>query len=98
MMLGHPQKRFFPTVCHWKPLLNHPGWQIFFREVVVWKRLHHPNIVPFLGIPSKVLRLEIICEWMENDRITEYAKKHPGVDHVGLVSSSVPTLTISLSA
>lgn len=59
----------------------------------MWKRLQHPNIVPFLGVPSKVPPFEIICEWMENDRITEYARKHPEVNPVDLVSESVSTVT-----
>ena len=92
------RKRFLLFLRLLKPPLNHPGWQIFYREVVVWKRLQHPNIVPFLGVPSKVPPFEIVCEWMENDRITEYVREHPEVDRVGLVSRSVSTVTIRLNA
>ena len=71
-----------------------PEWQIFYREVVVWKRLQHPNIVPFLGVPSVVPPFEIICEWMENGRITEYVRKHPDVNPVDLVSESGFAVTV----
>ena len=67
---------------------------MFYREVVVWKRLQHPNIVTFLGVPSKVPPFEIVCEWMENDRITEYVRKNPEADRVGLVSRSGSTVAI----
>ena len=65
---------------------------MLYREVVVWKRLQHPNIVPFLGVPSKVPLFEIVCEWMENGRITGYVKEHPEADRVGLVSKSDSTV------
>ena len=67
--------------------------QAFYREVVVWKRLQHPNIVPFLGIPANIPPFEIVCDWMENDRITEYVKKNPDVNRVDLVSGFILTVT-----
>jgi serine/threonine protein kinase len=59
----------------------------------VWKRLQHPNIVPFLGVPTNIPPFEIVCEWMENHRITEYVRKNPGADRVDLVSGFAPTIT-----
>jgi serine/threonine protein kinase len=50
---------------------------------VVWKRLEHPNIVPFLGITS--VPLQLISEWMPGGDLTEYVKKYPGVGRLGLV-------------
>ena len=74
---------------------KHPGWQAFYREVVMWKRLRHPNIVPFLGVPTKTPSFKIVCGRVENRRITEYVMKNPGVDRVNLVSGFSPTLTIT---
>ena len=73
-----------------------PSWQVFYKEVIVWKRLQHPNIVPFLGVPAKTPPFEIVCGWMENGTITEYVRKHPDVDRVCLVSGFIPILTTSL--
>jgi len=81
-----------------KSPLNYPGRQVFYREVVVWKRLQHPNIVPFLGVPSQVPPFEIVCEWMENDRITEFVREHPEVDRVGLVSKSISAVPVRLDS
>ena len=58
---------------------------------MVWKRLQHPNIVPFLGVPTKIPQFEIVHDWMENGTITEYIRKNPGVDRVDLVSGFIPT-------
>jgi serine/threonine protein kinase len=69
------------------------GWQAFLREVVVWKRLRHPNIVPFLGVPDKIPPFEIVCEWMENGKITDYVLHHPLADPVDLVSGPMSVVT-----
>lgn len=74
---------------------KHPFRQAFHREVVVWKRLQHPNIVPFLGVPTGMSSFEIVCDWMENGRITEYVAKSPQVNRIGLVSDFVPAVAIS---
>ena len=63
------------------------------------KRLTHPNIVPLLGITPDPLQL--ISEWMPGGDLTDYIKKHPGADRVGLVGTllvvSDPTLTPTTS-
>jgi len=61
----------------------------------VWKRLQHPNIVPFLGVPAEVPPFEVIYDWMENGRIDEYVRNNPEVDRIDLVGGFVPTLIVS---
>jgi len=65
----------------------------------VWKRLGHPNIVPFLGITPTPLQL--ISKWMPGGNLTEYIKKCPGADRLGLASTPAvifdPTLTLATS-
>ena len=56
----------------------------------MWKRLKHPNIVPFLGVLISVPPLGIVHDWMENGTITDYVRKHPQLDRAGLVSESPP--------
>jgi hypothetical protein len=52
----------------------------------VWKRLQHPNIVPFLGVPTKIPPpYEIVFDWMENGTLIDFVAKHPEVDRIGLV-------------
>ena len=63
------------------------------------KHLAHPNIVPLLGITPDPLQL--ISEWVPGGDLTDYIKKHPGADRVGLVGAplvvSDPTLTPTTS-
>ena len=72
------------------PLLTNT--QTLYREAVVWKRLEHQNIVPFLGITSSPLQL--ISEWMPGGDLMEYIKRHPDADSLGLVG--VPLLWLIL--
>ncbi|KAJ7875387.1 kinase-like domain-containing protein [Mycena olivaceomarginata] len=50
----------------------------FCREALVWKDLHHPNILPFLGIDrdSFPSSLCMVSPWMEHGTITNYLKTH----------------------
>ena len=81
-----PQKCTYRFPC--LPLLT--STQTLFQEAVVWKRLEHQNIVPFLGITPSPLQL--ISEWMSGGDLTEHIKKHLGADRIALVghSPSVP--------
>ena len=57
----------------------------------MWKRLEHKNIVPFLGTTPSPLQL--ISEWMTGGDLTEYIKKQPGVDRLGLVNAPPAAFT-----
>lgn len=70
----------FDTVAHIS--------QSFCREAVLWKRLSHPNILPFLGASTKLFPLCMVCEWMENENIVSYLRKHPRSNRLELVSAS----------
>jgi serine/threonine protein kinase len=63
------------------------GSQTFYQEAVVWKRLEHRNIVPFLGIAPAPLQL--ISEWIPGGELRGYIKKRPGADRLGLASPPV---------
>ena len=57
--------------------------QAFCREVVLWKRLEHPNIVPFIG--ATIDPFQTISVWMARGKLLEYISAHPHVDRLGLV-------------
>ena len=61
--------------------------QSFSKEAVVWKRLKHPNIVPFIGVTTDPL--QIISEWMPNGTLTEFIERSPDASRIDLVSSSL---------
>ena len=58
--------------------------QPLYGEAVVWKRLRHPNVVPFLGVATASLQL--VSKWMPNGTLTEYVSTQPHVDRISLVS------------
>ena len=60
--------------------------QPFIKEVIVWKRLRHPNVVSFIGVTTEPL--QIVSEWMPNGTLPKYVVKNPGADRIGLVSVS----------
>ena len=51
----------------------------------MWKRLNHPNIVPFKGVTLDPLQL--ISEWMPCGESRDYIKENQGVNHISLVGS-----------
>ena len=61
--------------------------QSFFKEAVMWKKLRHPNIVPFVGVTTDPL--QVVSEWMPNGSLIEFVEKNPDVKRIGLVSPSL---------
>ena len=61
--------------------------QRFCKEVVAWKYLQHPNILPFLGVSLEREKCAMISEWMENGNVNEFIQKHRRVNRVQLVSA-----------
>ena len=66
-----------------------PIWvlQSFFEGAVMWKRLSHPNIVPFIGIATNPL--QIVSEWMPNGTLVEFVGKNPDAKRISLVGFSL---------
>jgi len=60
--------------------------QKFRREVVAWRHLQHPNILPFIGVILEPHRLAMVSEWMDHGNINEYIERHEGVNRAQLVS------------
>ena len=71
------------SCCSLKTALWAP--QPFFKEAVIWKRLSHPNIVPFLGVTKDPI--QFVSEWMPNGTLTQYVNKNPSSNRITLVSS-----------
>jgi len=52
----------------------------------MWKRLRHPNVVPFVGVTMEPL--QFVSEYMPNGTLTKYVVSNPGADRIALVSLS----------
>ncbi|KAJ6554016.1 kinase-like domain-containing protein [Mycena vulgaris] len=50
----------------------------FCREALVWRELHHPNILRFIGISRESFpaSLCMVSPWMEHGTVLEYLKSH----------------------
>lgn len=57
--------------------------QLFYREAVVWKRIHHQNIVPFRG--ATLDPRQLVLQWMEYGSLTKFLEGHPNTNPFGLV-------------
>ena len=53
-------------------------------EAIMWKRLHHKNIVPLLGITTAPLQL--VSKWMPDGNLMEHIGKHSDANQPDLVS------------
>ncbi|KAG7442683.1 uncharacterized protein BT62DRAFT_935709 [Guyanagaster necrorhizus] len=46
------------------------------RELNMWKKLDHPNILPLLGVVSDFGRYDaMICPWLDNGCVTQYMER-----------------------
>ena len=59
------------------------------REVIGWKRLAHPNILPLLGvcITASKNSFDILTEWMPSGDVVRYGKANPTENRLRLVST-----------
>ena len=59
--------------------------QRLFQEIVIWRRLSHPNVLPVLGVSPKLFPLCLITEWMIDGNIMDFTANHPEVNRLRLV-------------
>ena len=52
----------------------------------MWKRLSHPNIVPFVGVSKSVHHLCMVSEWMSQGNVRRYVRSNPGSNPFKLVN------------
>ncbi|PCH44137.1 kinase-like protein [Wolfiporia cocos MD-104 SS10] len=59
---------------------------LLMKEIIVWRVVHHPNILPFNGVcevgQPKILWM--VSPWMQNGDIARYIKNNPGADRLKL--------------
>jgi serine/threonine protein kinase len=71
--------------CIWRSVLT-IGSQKFRREVIAWRHLRHPNILPFIGVNLERHKLAMVSEWMDHGNINEFVENYTGVNRAQLVS------------
>ena len=58
---------------------------MFCKEVITWKALRHPNVLPLLGVTMGRAQFAMVSEWMTNGNINEYVEKRTDVNRFELV-------------
>ena len=63
------------------------------REIIGWKNMSHPNILPLLGVSvsANPRCFHILTEWMPGGDVMQYARSIPGANRLRLVS--LPTVS-----
>jgi serine/threonine protein kinase len=57
----------------------------YFKEVTVWKRLNHPNIIPMYGAAPDIDELCVVSPWMPEGDLSQYLNKYPGVNRASIM-------------
>ncbi|KAF9642010.1 kinase-like protein [Thelephora ganbajun] len=57
----------------------------FCKEVMTWKALRHPNVLPLLGVTMSNNQFTMVSEWMFNGNINEFIKAHRDVNRFELL-------------
>lgn len=67
------------------------------REVIGWKHLSHPNVLPLIGVSvlANPRCFLILTEWMPNGSVIQYARSNPWANRLRLVSL-LPHLNVFL--
>ena len=61
--------------------------QTFCKEVVTWKSLQHPNVLPLLGVTMGERLFAMVSEWMVNGNIVDFVEAHREANRFELVGS-----------
>ena len=58
------------------------------REVLIWKELSHPNVLPLLGIDLIARRPTccLVSPWMKNGNVITFLKMNPDFNKSSLVN------------
>jgi hypothetical protein len=65
------------------------------KEVVRWNSLHHPNVLPLLGMVMDETHFAIVSEWMVHGPINEFVRWNIDADRLKLVCFSFGVLTFA---
>jgi len=52
----------------------------YFKEVTVWKRLNHPNVLPNLGAGLDIADFCVVSPWISGGDLLQHLTKNPGAN------------------
>ncbi|KAF9780907.1 kinase-like domain-containing protein, partial [Thelephora terrestris] len=66
--------------------------QDFCKEAVIWRHLHHPNIVPLIGVIISPGQCLLVSDWVDNGTINQFIKMNPDANRIDLLIDVVEGL------
>ncbi|KAF9780780.1 kinase-like domain-containing protein [Thelephora terrestris] len=60
--------------------------KMFYKEVITWKNLRHPNVLPLLGVVMTENKFAMISEWMTNGNINQFVRARRDANRFQLVT------------
>ncbi|KAF9789150.1 hypothetical protein BJ322DRAFT_1176897 [Thelephora terrestris] len=64
----------------------------FCKEAVIWRHLHHPNIVPLIGVAISPGQCLLVSDWVDDGTIDQFIKMNPDVNRIDLLIDVVEGL------
>ncbi|KAF9789361.1 kinase-like domain-containing protein [Thelephora terrestris] len=64
----------------------------FYRDIIGWKYIAHPNVVSFFGVSEALFSFCIISPWLSNGNILEYIRKNQRVNRLTLLAQAASGL------
>jgi hypothetical protein len=58
---------------------------MYVHELVLWRYLRHPNIVPFLGTWRR-WKFSLVSAWMPGGTVSTFIQENPSIKRAPLVS------------
>lgn len=68
--------------------------QRLFQELVIWRRLSHPNVLPVLGVSPELFPICVISELMIDGDVMDFTSRHPEVNRLRIVRPFFVSLSI----
>jgi serine/threonine protein kinase len=68
---------------------------------MTWKFLHHPNLLPLLGVTMSSKHFAMVSDWMFNGSINEFIKANRDANRfelVGAPSRPLPHLALMIQS
>ena len=59
---------------------------------MAWRALHHPNVLPLLGVTMAENLMAMVSEWMAKGNINDFLNTNANADRLGLVCFSFQVL------
>ena len=68
--------------------------KLLSHEIVIWRRLSHPDVLPMLEVSPRLFPLFIVSEGMIEANILDFTSNHPEVNRLRLVRSLFVSFSI----